>query len=146
MGLVVGVLRGLSGRAAWAFDGMHGLSVLRRRTPTKTCRRPPTKTCRRTLVGRPCAAEGIFLDRARRVWCGTAVLVFGRVASLMACMARPCYVVGGAASTGHARPSTARRYSWTGRGRCSCKNFSLPPTPLPVIKFSTPLGGAQRRG
>ncbi|KAH0695680.1 hypothetical protein KY290_008998 [Solanum tuberosum] len=32
-------------------------------------------------------------------------------------MARPCYVVGGAARTGHARPSTARRYSWTGRGR-----------------------------
>ncbi|KAH0656885.1 hypothetical protein KY290_038144 [Solanum tuberosum] len=88
------------------------------------------KTCRRPLVGRPCAAEGIFLDRARRVWCGTEVLVSGRVASLMACMARPCYVVGGAASTGHARPSTAGRYSWTGRGRCSCKNFSLPPTPL----------------
>ena len=35
MGLVVGVLRGLSGRAAWAFDGMHGLSVLRRRAPIK---------------------------------------------------------------------------------------------------------------
>ena len=34
MGLV-GVLRGLSGRAAWAFDGMHGLSVLRRRAPLK---------------------------------------------------------------------------------------------------------------
>ena len=42
MGLV-GVLRGLSGRALWAFDGMHGLSVLRRRAPIKTCRRPPIK-------------------------------------------------------------------------------------------------------
>ena len=32
---LVGVLRGLSGRALWAFDGMHGLSVLRRRRRCK---------------------------------------------------------------------------------------------------------------
>ncbi|KAK6767769.1 hypothetical protein RDI58_034990 [Solanum bulbocastanum] len=41
---------------------MHGLSVLRRWATTKTCRR--------RLVGRPCAAEGIYLDPAytRLVW------------------------------------------------------------------------------
>ncbi|KAK6772589.1 hypothetical protein RDI58_030116 [Solanum bulbocastanum] len=63
---------GLSGRAAWALDGMHGLSVLRRWATTKTCRR--------RLVGRPCAAEGIYLDRPIRVWCGNGS-AFGRVAS-----------------------------------------------------------------
>ncbi|KAK6791524.1 hypothetical protein RDI58_010605 [Solanum bulbocastanum] len=52
---------GLSGRAAWVFDGMHGLFVLRHWVSTKTCRR--------RLVGRPCTAEGIYLDRSIRVWC-----------------------------------------------------------------------------
>ncbi|KAK6770297.1 hypothetical protein RDI58_030123 [Solanum bulbocastanum] len=36
----------------------------------------------------------------------------------------------GAARPGHVRPCTARRYRWGGRGRCPCRNFSLPPTPL----------------
>ncbi|KAK6790482.1 hypothetical protein RDI58_014282 [Solanum bulbocastanum] len=63
---------GLSGRAAWAFDGIHGLSVLRRWASTKACRR--------RLVVRRCAAEGIYLDRSIRVWCGNGN-AFGRVAS-----------------------------------------------------------------
>ncbi|KAK6772179.1 hypothetical protein RDI58_030575 [Solanum bulbocastanum] len=63
---------GLSGRAAWAFDGIHGLSVLRRWASIKACRRQ--------LVVRPCAAEGIYLDWSIRVWCGNGSS-FGRVAS-----------------------------------------------------------------
>ncbi|KAK6771651.1 hypothetical protein RDI58_031108 [Solanum bulbocastanum] len=52
----------------------------------------------------------------------------------------------GAARPGHVRPCTARRYRWGGRGRCPCRNFSLPPTPLRLVGRRYPVLHTQCAG
>ena len=68
----------LSRRAAWALDGMHGSSVLRRWASIKTT----SDVCR--------AAEA---KAGGRRWRPVGLLGVLR-GHLMACMARPCYAVG----------------------------------------------------
>ncbi|KAK6771652.1 hypothetical protein RDI58_031109 [Solanum bulbocastanum] len=112
---------------------MHGLSVLRRWATTKTRRR--------RLVGRPCAAEGIYLDRPIRVWCGNGS-AFGRVASSRA----PVTANSRRGTSGARKAMYGQTLSWGRSWAVPVQELQSASNTFAVIKFSPPWVGAQRRG
>ncbi|KAK6771147.1 hypothetical protein RDI58_030247 [Solanum bulbocastanum] len=93
------------------------------------------------LWGDRCAAEGIYLDRPIRVWCGNGS-AFGRVASSRAPV-----------TANSRRGTSGARKAMYGQTLSVGRSWAVPVQELQsasntfaVIKFSPPWVGAQRRG
>ncbi|KAG5568952.1 hypothetical protein H5410_063996 [Solanum commersonii] len=86
---------------------MHGLSVLRRWRLIKTCRRPPLGDC---APPRALFSTGLDAFSVERQWVFWAFGKFDGMHGSSVLRRRRRW------THGHARPSTAGRYSWTAAG------------------------------